>query len=258
MGNDKEKIPPIKHLHFKKGDLIVKEGDYGLSIYKLIRGKVLIYHESQGKEVALETLGPGGVIGEMNFLHRALEARFASARALEDAEVEAWHPARLAKEYEEMPHIIRYIADQTLKRLIRMNNVIAKVTAKRKEEEEKEKRKDPTADQRHFYRKEVLLDCVYRPIESSSEVRLEGRIRDISMTGMGLEVRTKNAQGVSHNSGDVFYFETVLPNGMELKFTSKIMSVTKDRTPGKLFLGMNLEDMKEDAWKRLGFFLMPT
>jgi hypothetical protein len=36
------------------------------------------------------------------------------------------------------------------------------------------------------------------------------------------------------------------------------MAVKKDRTPGKIFLGMNLEDMKEDAWKQLGFFLMPT
>ncbi|MFO7737135.1 MAG: cyclic nucleotide-binding domain-containing protein [Desulfatiglandaceae bacterium] len=257
MGNEKEKIPPIKHLHFRKGDLIVKEGDYGLSIYKIIRGKVRVYHESQGKEVTLETLAPGGVIGEMNFLDRALEARFASARALENAEVEAWHPARLAKEYEEMPHIIRYIADQTLRRLIRMNQVIAKLTAKRKAEE-REKRRDPTADKRHFYRKEVLMECVYRPIDASPEFRLEGRIRDISMTGMGLEVRAKNAQSVPHNSGDSFYFETVLPNGMDLKFTSRIMSVAKDRTPGKLFLGMNLEDMKEDAWKRLGFFLMPT
>jgi hypothetical protein len=45
---------------------------------------------------------------------------------------------------------------------------------------------------------------------------------------------------------------------MELKFTSRVMTVKQDRAPGKLFLGMHLEDMKEDAWKRLGFFLMPT
>jgi len=258
MGKDKEKIPPIKHLRFKKGELIVKEGDYGISIYKIIKGKVLSFQELQGKEVPVETLGPGGVIGEMNFLDRALEARFASARALEEVELEVWHPARLAKEYVEMPPIIRYIADQTLRRLIRMNKVIAQLTAKRREKIEKAKPTDWSADQRHYYRKEVRLDCVYRPIDASPDIRLEGWIRDISMTGMGLEVRAKNAQRISHNSGDRFYFETVLPNGNALKFTSRIMSVKKDRTPGKIFLGMNLEDMKEDAWKQLGFFLMPT
>ncbi len=255
--NDKEKIPPVKLLHYKRGDLIVKQGDYGISIYKVIKGKVKIFNESGDKEIDLEILGPGGVMGEMNFLDRALEARFASARALEDSDLEAWHPAGLANEYEQMPHIIRYIATQTLKRLIRMNNLTTQLTAKR------EKNKKATQDvqvpsRRHFYRKEVVFNCVYRPVDSSSKVRLEGLIKDISLTGMGLEVRARNAKKFSHKSGSKLHLETVLPNGQQLDFTAKIISVIEDRTPGKLFFGMTFDELKDDARKSLGFFLMPT
>jgi CRP-like cAMP-binding protein len=69
--NGKEKLPPVKLLRYKKGDLIVKQGDYGISIYKVIKGKVQIFDESGGKETDLVALDPGGIIGDMNFLDRA-------------------------------------------------------------------------------------------------------------------------------------------------------------------------------------------
>ena len=257
MMNEKEKTPPTRLLHYKKGDLIVKQGDYGISIYKIIKGKVCIFDESGDKEINLGALGPGGVIGEMNFLDRALEARFASARALEDSEVEAWHPATLASEYEQMPNIIRYIANQTLKRLIHMNNVIAQLSVKRKKDN-KATQAEPTPARRHFYRKEVVLNCIYRPLDSSPKIRLEGQIKDISLSGMGLEVRVKNAQRFSHKSGVKLYIETILPNGKKIDFTAEIISVFKDRTPGKLFLGLTFDELSDEARKSLGFFLMPT
>ena len=257
MMNEKEKTPPTKLLHYRKGDLIVKQGDYGISIYKIIKGKVKIFKESDEKEIDLGTLGPGGVIGEMNFLDRSLEARLASARALEDSEVEALHPATLANEYEKMPHIIKYIANQTLKRLIHMNNIIAQLLVKR-EENDQAAQDESTAARRHFYRKEVILNCTYRPVDSSPKVPLEGLIKNISLSGMGLDVRVKNAQKFSHKPGVTLHIETVLPNGKDLNFTAKIISVFEDRTPGKLFLGMTFVELTDEARKRLGFFLMPT
>lgn len=255
--NDKEKIPPVKLLHYKKGDLIVKQGDYGISIYKVIKGKVQIFNESGDKEIDIDTLGPGGVIGEMNFLDKALEARFSSARALEDSELEAWHPTGLANEYEQMPYIIRYIAKQTLKRLIRMNKLTVQLTDQGEKDRRAAQREQVPA-RRHFYRKGVILDCVYRPVDSPSKARLEGLIKDISLSGMGLDVRTKNALKFSHKPGTKFHLETVLPNGKEIDFTAKIVSVIDDRTPGKLFLGMTFDELADGARKSLGFFLMPT
>lgn len=255
--NEKEKVPPVKLLRYKKGDLIVKQGDYGISIYVVKKGKVQIFDESGGKEIGLDALGPGGIIGEMNFLDRALESRFASARAIEDSELEAWHPAGFANEYEQMPYIIKYIASQTLKHLIRTNKILAHLTAKRKKEKEA-KQDEPVPARRCFYRKEVILNCFYRPVDKSLKVRLEGRIKDISMSGMGLEVRAKNAKRFSHKSGVRFHIETVLPNGSKIDFTAKIVSVIDARAPGKLFFGMNFDELSDTARKGLGFFMMPA
>ena len=66
MGN-KNGIPPITTLGYKRGELISKEGDYGISMYKIIEGKVRVFKESGEREVTLATLGPGEIIGEMTF-----------------------------------------------------------------------------------------------------------------------------------------------------------------------------------------------
>ena len=41
--NEKTKIPPVVHLSYSKGELIIKEGDYGISIYKIFKGHVRIF-----------------------------------------------------------------------------------------------------------------------------------------------------------------------------------------------------------------------
>ncbi len=63
----------VIHLSYRKGDLITKEGDYGISIYKIIEGKAVISQKSEDKEdkeIPLATLGPGAIIGEVIFLNR--------------------------------------------------------------------------------------------------------------------------------------------------------------------------------------------
>jgi len=256
MAKDKEKVPPPICLQYKSGDLIIKEGDYGISIYKIIDGKVRISTQSGNTEVNLATLGPGEFIGEMTFLTGSTEPRSASARALEDCELEVWHPTRLSKEYEEMPPILKYIANQALKRLMRMNKAIGELIAKRAEIKGLAQ-KDLQASQRLFYRKEWDHECVYRPVGGSAKLRLLGRIKDISMSGIGLEVNATNRLNFSHQPGDEFFISTVLPNRKELDVTAKIVSIKSARTPGRLSMGMSFTDMTDEARKRLGFFLMP-
>lgn len=36
--SNRKKLPPITRLKYHKGDLVIKEGDYGTSIYKIISG----------------------------------------------------------------------------------------------------------------------------------------------------------------------------------------------------------------------------
>jgi len=81
----KKKIPPIITLSYKKGDLIFKQGDYGISMYKIIEGKVLVFKESGDREVILASLGQGEIIGEMTFLSGPNVPRNASAKAVVDS-----------------------------------------------------------------------------------------------------------------------------------------------------------------------------
>ena len=116
MTGAKKKDFPIIRLHYKKGELIMKEGDYGISIYKVIKGHVRVFKDHGDMEITLATLGPGEVFGEMAFLNKMVETRSASVRAVDSVELEVWHPSRLTKEYEQMSPILKYIVNQTLNR----------------------------------------------------------------------------------------------------------------------------------------------
>ena len=257
MTSTHENVFPVITLKYRKGDLIIKEGDYGISIYKIIRGKVSILQESGDKEIALATLGPGEIFGEIAFLNKAGEIRSVSVRAIENAVLEVWHPSMLSKEYKEMPPMLKYVTDQISARLLRMNKLIVQLTTQEQKRRKAMERRDPWASQRRYYRKEVDLECYYRPVGLSPKVRLTGRIRDMSLSGLGMEIVAKNTTSFSHMDGDTFVVNTVLPNGKSVELAAKIMTLTKSETPGKLLLGMSVTELSAGAKKLLGFFLMP-
>jgi CRP-like cAMP-binding protein len=251
----KKKIPPIITLSYKKGDLIFKQGDYGISMYKIIEGKVLVFKESGDREVILATLAPGEIIGEMTFLSGPNVPRNASAKALEDSRLEVWHFSRLRKEYEEMPPILKIMATQTLERLVRTNNTLVNLDAKQSEAENCEKI-GAGASQRRFYRKEVDLDCIYRPAKSGPNTRFRGKIRDIGFGGVRLEVSSKNGGNSFYKLGEVFIISTALPNGKDLEVRATVAVVGENGAPGRLSMGMCFTNTPTWVKERLGFFLM--
>lgn len=260
MMSTQENVPPIVRLEYRAGDLILKQGNYGISCYKIIKGKIVVFQESGGEEISLSTLGPGDIFGEMVFLNRGKETHSESVRAIEDSEVEAWHICRLSEEYAQMPPIIKYITDQILSRSLRIEKLIVQWAIKeleKREKREKGEKGEPLISQRRYYRKEIDLDCHYRPVGSSPKVRLVGRIKDMSLGGVGLEIMARNATGFSHKEGDLFVVNTVLPNGKNLELEAKIIAVNKGEALGTFLLGMSLTEMSAGARKSLGFFLMP-
>lgn len=246
-------------LKYRKGDLIIKEGDYGISIYRIVSGKVTVYAEADDLEIPLAILGPEEIIGEMIFLDRKIERRSASARALENTEVESWHPGMLAGEYQRMPPILKIIADQTLVRLIRMNRLIPQLVKKGAQEKEKPKLQPKQAERRRHYRKEVDLEASWRPVGAPiGRVMSGGKIKNISMGGLGLEIRPPSVTRFPYKAEDEFVISTVLPNGKDLELSAKILSIKKSEIPGKLFLGMCFTGLNDIATRELGFFLMPA
>jgi CRP-like cAMP-binding protein len=250
-------IPPMVRLRYRGGELIIKEGDYGISIYKIIKGIVEIFQRVEDRDMILTHLSPGEVFGEMAFLSVGARARSASARAVGNVELEAWHPDMISKEFDEMPLIIKHITNEALKRLTRMNNLVSELTAQ-KDEDEGGKTLDMTApEKRRCYRKDVNLDCVYCPVGVYPRPRLKGIIKNISLNGMKMDVTIKPGTNFSLDPGDEFLVEAALPNSKGIKLTAKILSIREPRIPGRFSLGMLFTGMREGTEKELGFFLMP-
>jgi hypothetical protein len=220
---------------------------------------VEIVTESGGKEIKLAVLGPGQVIGEMLFLNRSAQQRSASARAIEEVELEVWHPNILSKEYEEMPPILKNIADQALKRLVIMNRLVARLSAKTPEKqivEQKVDQRDSWTSKREFYRKKVDLSCTCKSLDKKTE--LAGIIEDFSMGGLGVKFQAPKSQNIPYKIGDKFFIRTTLPNGKPLDFTAQIATINSEPGDQKIFCGMSFVELSERSKKDLGFFLMPT
>jgi len=248
-------------LKYKKGEQIIKQGDYGISIYIILNGYVEVFRESEGADVVLSTLGPGDIFGEMIFLNRGVEVRSASARALQDSELEVWHPDDLAKKYEEIAPVLKALINQVLRRLLRMQKLLDKLAAKEPgQRETKEEKKTSKESRRRYYRKNVDIECDYHPLHSGKDLRnpLKGRIKNLSMTGLRLEISSVNTSYTPHEVGKSFKLETVLPNGQPLKLTAKIVNVHKQE--GKFRLGMHFHDLPDydGTRKTLWFFMLPT
>jgi CRP-like cAMP-binding protein len=261
MAKAPSKFSDVTILKYKKGEQIIKQGDYGISIYVILNGYVEVFRESDGADLVLGTLGPGDIFGEMIFLNKGVEVRSASARALQDSEIEVWHPDELAKKYEEIAPVLKAMINQVLKRLLRMHKLLDKMAPRMlAQRETKEDKKTSKESRRRYYRKNVDIGCDYLPLHDGKELRnpMKGRIRNLSMTGLRMEVSSVNASSASHEVGKSFRIETVLPNGQPLKLTAKIVNVHKQE--GKLRLGLHFHDLPDydGTRKTLWFFMLPT
>jgi len=246
------KIPPIVNLQYRENDLIIKQGDYGISIYTIVTGRVGIFIDSGEAEICLATLGPGEIFGEMIFLDRGTVPRSASARAMCDVELEVWHPKRLANAYANMPPMLKYVTDQALMRLLLMNRKITAMNNKRKKLEED----DPWISQRKFYRREVNLDCRYRPLNAPGGEPLWGKIMDLSKGGLKMMISFTNTKRLPHRPDSRFIVATMLGDGKRLQAHAKVIAVEQTTSPAKAAVRMSFVRLSEDAQKVLGFYLM--
>jgi len=249
----------VARLQYAKGDLIIKEGDYGISIYEIISGRVGIFVSSEGAEIQVAALDPGMIVGGMTFLAGNTTPRSASAKALENCTLEAWHPAMLSNAYKQMPTVLKLITGQALKRLVRMNKMVSELSQAKGQTEDipAQRPLDPVSDKRISYRKKVSMDCVYRPVNSPKSFSLKGQIRDISKGGLQLIVNTLNTADYSHATGDEFIISANLSPNQKVTLNAKIVWLKKGKIAAKIWLGMAIIHMTSEDKRRLGFFLMP-
>lgn len=101
--------------NYKAGDVIFKEGSHGVAVYIIESGKVEISKDIQGKKLAIETLGPGELFGEMSFIDH--EPRSATATALEETVLELLDKDFIDSEFNQIPSDFRGIVRTLVKRL---------------------------------------------------------------------------------------------------------------------------------------------
>ncbi|KAF0185184.1 MAG: cyclic nucleotide-binding protein [Nitrospirae bacterium] len=75
----------VDKLKFSAGDLVVKEGSFGDSIYLILSGTVEISKNVKGKKAVIAILEKGAIIGELSFIDK--KPRPASGRAISDVEI---------------------------------------------------------------------------------------------------------------------------------------------------------------------------
>ncbi|MFP2908051.1 cyclic nucleotide-binding domain-containing protein [Pyxidicoccus sp. 3LFB2] len=81
-----EPPPPVLTRFLQAGQVVVKEGDPGTSMFVVLEGRVAVAREAEGREpIIMEQLGAGEFFGELALLTGA--PRTASVVALEDAVV---------------------------------------------------------------------------------------------------------------------------------------------------------------------------
>jgi CRP-like cAMP-binding protein len=219
----KNNMLSVANLKFAPGETIVKEADYGISIYQIIKGEVEVFAGPEPDEASLATLGPGEIIGEMVFLAGYDTPRSATARAVTEVELEAWHPSRIKQEYDEMPFAVKHIANQVVARLKSTNRIIRELKDQRQKKTAPKKAARKQAKKRAF-RKTVNVEVLYRPVNSAPDVKLWGKVKNLSLAGLRLFAKTDNADAHSHDAGEMFICSMFLPNGKRFNFRMKIQN----------------------------------
>src|SRR5882672_4803234 len=113
-------------LRFTAGRVVFTEGDPGDTVYVVLDGKVDL--RVNGRLV--ETVGPGGVLGEMALIEHA--PRVATATARTDCDLQPISEARFMAMIQQTPHFALQIMKVIASRLRRMNvRLMQKAPAKK-------------------------------------------------------------------------------------------------------------------------------
>ena len=251
-------------IKYQKGELIYKEGSFGNCVYTIIEGAISLFKQQGDREIPIADLRAGEIFGESCLFNNSTSPNNYTARAAEDAILELKLASTVLKDIESLPPLLKEIGRQALRRLyaarvktaqLTLNQITAK---KQNESSTAQKRKEWAQQQRRHYRKQLNISGEYRPLgQALGGGFLEGRIKDISKEGVGLEASGRALNEVSHEVGDKFDVRILLPNGKKISFTAQIVTISGDKAGGIRFCGMKIIEISYENQKTLGFFLMP-
>lgn len=245
------KIPEDRKLKFAAGDLIIKEGDYGVSVYRILKGKVKVYKELSSGPMILAELQEGEIFGDMAFIDGGTSPRATSVRASTPVEVEVWHPVSLGEDYKKTSPIIKLIANQLVKKLGRINAVYDRLAL-----DKAAKARAPAAGApRKEYRKKFYHGCTYRPADRTTSQTLKGTIIELGKETMTMEVPEGNTRYFEHVPGSSFDIYFKLPDAGSIMVKGRLEAASQSKRAGFYIYDIKFEDVDDYMKRKLTLFV---
>ncbi len=105
----------VREKPISKGELIFAEHELGEEMYVVHVGKIVIFHETGGRETILDLVRSGGYFGEMAIIDE--RPRSASARAEEESVLLVLHKKDFQASIHEYPEIAFEVLKEFVRRL---------------------------------------------------------------------------------------------------------------------------------------------
>lgn len=122
-----EIIPDVRERHYRKGELILLQGDSGDEIYFILSGSVHIFSFELNKKMTYVTLGAGEFFGEMALIHPQ-QVRSASAEAATGTRLALLKRNCFEQFIAHSPRLVLLMLDDIMERLRQANRHIYDLT----------------------------------------------------------------------------------------------------------------------------------
>ncbi|MEI6127770.1 MAG: cyclic nucleotide-binding domain-containing protein [Pseudomonadota bacterium] len=276
LADNMGEAPHTRVLKYSPGQLIIKEGDFGIALYRILKGSVRVLKELESGNVLLFELGPGDIFGEMVFIDGGRSPRTASIEAIENVEVEAWHHLAVWHEYQAANPIIRLMAADMVKKLARINAVHDRLSIDKKPRPQAPGQpishpapeiKDVTqltvkqpssafrlADEWSSGREwEGVVE--YRILNAPGAHLLKGTGIDLDREGLRIDVSFANMSQGGHEPGSMIEMLLHLPGQDPLQVYGEIKSLSRGIFPGHTAFRINYQKLTPELIKKLDKFL---
>ena len=110
---------------YHDGNVIVRQGDFGESMFVIQEGTVDVVVERDGREVFLRTLGKGEFLGEMGIFGRV--ARSATARARGEARLVSVDRKNFMRRIHEDPSLAFRVVETMSQRIRELTDEVARL-----------------------------------------------------------------------------------------------------------------------------------
>jgi len=181
---------------FNKGDIIIRQGDFGRTFFHIEKGSAEVIAEADGKETKLTEMGVGTYFGEMSVLE--VYPRSATVKALEDGtEVTEIPGSEMEVYFREDPDIILEMVHYVISRLRALTadyeEALAVYEAMNKDEAEK---KSPG-----------LLERIKKILSNTRKVELVSAETEQMLKGIDFTSGYYSKEPVQYSKGKLIYLQ---------------------------------------------------